>query len=225
MNETAVLDPETTAENEALIAYMVEQAKDAPEPGEMHTSDVLHKGDFEYPAPIMAGPVTSAGYVYIYDTLTGQPSLTNRNMLPTQLRKLRKDGSRVFDVKQRVVPKEGKVKCLLHASDPNRGHYDELGFGGCTKGNMANAFQRSIHMARRHKEEWAAIQLEREEALKEEDKQFQREMLRRQLEGRPEAPQMAKPEAKLEARPEVPKQEVKKSHHKAPAKQSGAKRG
>lgn len=172
---------------DALIAAMMQMAEKGAEPGDMLPGDVLHRGDApefdevgqikSYPVPIVAGSIKSAGYVTIFDTKTGEPSLTNRNMLPTQLKKVHEDGTRAFDVRPRPRTRVGKTICLLHSKHEDRAHYDELGFPACKKDNLLNPFQRDRHMESRHKAEWAAIQEERRQAEKDEDRAFQRRMI------------------------------------------------
>ncbi|MDO8706413.1 MAG: hypothetical protein Q7J84_15850, partial [Sulfuricaulis sp.] len=118
------------SENDLLIEEMMEAEK-APEPGTLHIKDILHRGDEDVPVPIVLGALESAGYAFLYDTKSGERSLTNRNMLQAQLKKTREDGSRVFttrvprDAKGKLIePKRGAVKCLLHADGPNRAEYD-----------------------------------------------------------------------------------------------------
>jgi len=173
-------------DSETLITEMMRLAEKGNEPGDMQAGDVLHRGDepkydesgaiTSFPPPIVTGSIKSAGYAIIYDTLTGEPSLTNRNMLPTQLRKVREDGTRVFDVRPHPQTRVGKTICFLHKDYEGRAHYDELGFPACTKHNLQNPYQRDRHMAKRHKDEWAAIQEELRLSEKAEDRAFQRKM-------------------------------------------------
>jgi len=129
----------------------------------------------------------SAGYSYIYDRKTGERSKTNNNMLPMQLQKKNPDGSLRFTTKKPPFePKRGAYKCLLHADDPNRAHYTDMGLPVCKKHNLINPHQRTIHMQKRHKVEWAAIEAERIERERQEDREFQRSIMG-----------MAKPQAPL----------------------------
>ena len=169
----------TQTENDLLIEEMQREAKTANEPGEMAQLDVVSKGgDTDAPVPMIASTLTSAGWVYIYDTLTGEPSLCNRNMLRQHLLKVRPDGSHVFTVRKPDIEiKRGKFKCLLHEDDPNREHYKDMGFQTCRKSNLNSIFQRDRHMAKRHKDEWAAIQAEKADIKAQEDRDFNRQLL------------------------------------------------
>ena len=148
---------------------MIQGAQTAPEPGTAVPGTVLEKGNDDTP-PSVIRSVSSAGYAYIYDTRTGERSVSNRNMLPTQLQKKREDGSRVFTtIPPRdaegtpIVPRRGTIKCMLHPDDPNREHYDELGFGTCRKSNLTNRHQLQQHMKPRHQAEWATMEQERQD--------------------------------------------------------------
>src|SRR4030042_6807772 len=103
---------------------MISQAQRAEEPGDRPGS-VLEKGQM----PSIVHSINSAGYVWMWDTRTGERSKTNVNMLPTQLKKKREDGSRVFTtIDPGITQFRGTLKCLLHSDSPNRKHFDELGF-------------------------------------------------------------------------------------------------
>ena len=166
------------SQNKEMIEEMLRSADIAEEPGEMARNRVVNNGG-EDSLPMVATKLTSAGYVYIYDTKTHEPSLTNRNMLPTQLRKTRADGSYVFTtIKPKELPFKGNLKCMLHADNPERAHYDELGLATCRKSNLTAPFHVMRHMQTRHKMEWAIIEKESKDAKEAEDRAFQREILK-----------------------------------------------
>ena len=159
---------------EKLIEEVLQDAEKANEPGTLSRLQILEKGD-DATSPMIASELKSAGYVYIYDTRTGDRSLCNRNMLPQHLKKKRPDGSTVFTtVNPGIETKKGTFKCLLHADSPDRAHYDELGFATCKKANLTSRFQVMRHMQKRHKMEWAAIEQERIDAKEQADRDFQR---------------------------------------------------
>ena len=175
MEDTKVED------NTAIIEQMLRDAEKAEEPSEMARNPVIHKGDEDVPVP-MIGKVTSAGYVTVYDTKTGVPSKVNNNMIRSMLKKKRADGSPVFGIRQTVKPVVGTFNCLLHQSDPNREHYDAIGLAVCPKGNLASIYQVRRHMLKKHKVEWDAIEQERTDKEKQEDRDFQRLLLSRATE-------------------------------------------
>jgi hypothetical protein len=168
---------------EEILAQM-EGAVPAAEPGTLKPRDILHRGDDELPAQMMAGALTSAGYSYIWDRVTGERSLTNNNMLPTQLRKKHPDGARVFTTMPPkdaagnvIVPHRGTHKCLLHADSPSRAVYDAMGLPTCRKANLTSNFQVRLHMQHRHKMAWDAIEEERTRAEKDTDRAFQQQVI------------------------------------------------
>lgn len=169
-------------DSQELIEEMERDAEVAAEPGELKAKQILHKGDDELPSPMMATEIKSAGYVYIYDTRTGDRSLCNRNMLVQHLKKKRDDGSLVFTTKDpEFRPPKGTLKCMLHKDSPDRAHYDELGLATCTKNNLKSKYQVIRHMQKRHKMEWETIEQERKDREREDDRDFQRLLMDRAL--------------------------------------------
>jgi hypothetical protein len=160
---------------ETLIEEMLREAEKAEEPGDFTKNRIISSED---DIPMVASKLESAGWVYVYDNVTGDRSLCNRNMLPSQLRKKREDGSFVFTtIKPKVTIKKGTFKCLLHEDNPNRKHYDELGLPVCKKANLTSPFQVQRHMAKRHRVEWETIEEEKKERERQEDRDFQRSIM------------------------------------------------
>ena len=149
----------------------------AEEPG-LDLDKIIQKGTDDKPE-IGAMKVTSAGYTVVYDTRTGVDSTINNNNLPAILRKKRLDESYIFSLKQMVKPKVGTYKCLLHRDDPNRGHYNDIGLAVCSKDNLASSYQVMRHMQKSHKTEWGAIDQERKDTEKKEDRDFQKTLMSR----------------------------------------------
>ncbi len=166
---------DTTQENDTLIEEMLRDAEEAPEPGTM--DKVVHRGDESQPAPMTFAALKSAGWVYIYETSDGQRSKANRNMLP-QLLKVKVNGKPRFTTrKPDYEPKRGTLKCLLHEDDSIRAHYTDLGFATCRKSNITSPYQVTQHMRKRHPVEWATIEKERIDKEKQEDREFQRNLM------------------------------------------------
>ena len=174
MAKTTKLE-DLVAANEAVMDGL---SAYAPEPAGLVEDEVIHAGSAELPVPVVVSSITSAGYVYIYDTKTGDRSLTNKNMLAIQLKKLRADGSRVFTtIKPDITVVNGNIKCLLHKDSPTHLQYAAMGFPECTKDNLISEFHRDRHMASKHRSEWAAIKADRDKAARAEDRAFQRAIL------------------------------------------------
>ena len=163
---------------EKMTVELMEEAEAAPEPGNFNRRQVIPSPSDTFPADVQVASLESAGYVYVYDTETAERSIINRNMLETQLSKLRPDGTRFFTtVKPTFEPQRGTLKCLLHKDDPERGQYDSWGFPVCNKSNLVSEFQVNRHVQIRHRMEWQTIYDERERKEKEEERDFQRQLL------------------------------------------------
>jgi|SRR3972149_2288819 len=188
---------EATLNNEALIAEMLRDAKKAEVPSELDRNPVIHKGDADQPAPMMVKEMTNAGYVWIYDTRTGERIPCISYMVRQKLQTRRPDGSFRFNVTDPGFrPKAGTIKCMLHKEAENREHFNELGFRICPKANLTNNYQLSQHMKKKHPQEWAAIDEEKKTKEKEEDRALQRLLLTNQL---------GKAEKTMETLPDAPK--------------------
>ena len=175
------------------IAELISLAEKAAEPGTLNIKQVISNGlDDQLPAVITK--IESAGYVVVYNTKTCEPSLVNRNMLTTQLKKRHKDGTLAFTtIKPSKKPFRGTLTCMLHPDSPNRPHYNNLGFAVCRKSNLTSPHQVERHMMHRHPQEWATIEKERIQKEKQEDRDFQRSLMEN-LKGKPEI-QPANPES------------------------------
>jgi len=167
---------EQDTDNTTMLEEMMRDAEKAGEPGELAQDKVVSRGDGDLPP--MIAKMESAGYVYIYDAKTGDRSLCNRNMLTRKLQQKRPDGSFVFTTtKPKVSPKIGTFKCMLHKGASNREHYDDLGLPVCPKDNLLSMFHVRRHMQKRHKVEWSAIEEERLDREKKEERDFQRQLI------------------------------------------------
>ena len=169
----------TTPATPEYIEELMQEVEEAEEPGNLREGQVLHRSNDDMPLGVQVASVASAGHVFIYNTKTGDRSKTNRNMLEDQLRKVfPEDGTRVFTtIKPDFEPPRGTYKCLLHADNEEREHYDQMGLATCTKDDLASEYQVQRHMERRHRMEWATIGEERDRAEKDEERHFQRTLM------------------------------------------------
>ena len=169
----------TTPATPEYIEELMQEVEEAEEPGNLREGQVLHRSNDDMPLGVQVASVASAGHVFIYNTKTGDRSKTNRNMLEDQIRKVfPEDGTRVFTtIKPDFEPPRGTYKCLLHADNGEREHYDQMGLATCTKDDLASEYQVQRHMERRHRMEWATIGEERDRAEKDEERRFQRTLM------------------------------------------------
>ena len=149
-----------------------------PDPAGLSVGEIVHIPTPDAPVPMVVASINSDGYAYIYDTRTGDRSLSSRNMLGIQLRKMRPDGSRVFTtVKPDITPRVGILLCPLHAHAPNRSHWDEMGFPVCEKDNLISAFHAQRHVQSKHRSEWGAMAHEQQMAREAEEREFRRTLM------------------------------------------------
>ena len=167
-------------ENE--VEEMMRDAEVAPESG-------VKLDETEPLTDMSPTKMQSAGYVYIYDSVTGDRSICNRNMLAMHLKKKRPNGSLVFTTRKPLVsPKRGMLKCALHPDSPNRQHYDELGLASCRKANLTSPYQVQRHMQKRHKMEWATIKEETDRKERERERTLRETLLETAVKNKEEPP-------------------------------------
>lgn len=175
-------DTLTTDEHEAMIQEMLARAPKTELEGDLTKNPVLQRGDSESAPTMVVHEISSAGYIYLFETDTGDRVPCLYYMAGQKLRSKFKDGPnmgkyRFSTVAPKVRRKRGTFKCLLHTESPDRGHYDDLGFKTCPKSNITNQYQLTQHMRLRHKQEWAAIEEERYQRERQEDRALQRLVL------------------------------------------------
>ena len=176
--EKQVRDPE----REALIHEMLRDALKTELPSELTKNPIIHRGDETLPTPMIVNKIDSAGFVYIWDTRTYQKAPVLYYMLQQKLRDRRKDGSyRWTAIDPRKEPRRGTFRCMLYKDNPEREHYNALGFPVCPKDNLANPYEVRRHMQLKHKSVWAAIDEERKQKERDEDRALQRMLLSSQL--------------------------------------------
>lgn len=169
---------DTLQDNESLIAEQLRDAKLVELPSELKENPVIHRGDEELDAPMTVKELSSAGYVYVWDTRTFERGTVLYYMLASVLRRRREDGSFIWttnDPKQ--LPWRGKLKCLLHKDSPDREEYDRMGFGVCRRQHIPNAFEVKQHMLLKHPKEWKAIEDLRKDRERQEDRATQKALL------------------------------------------------
>ena len=172
----------TEGERAAILTQINAAIDTAPEPGNLKAKNAINAGGPADPIRdvFMVGrSVSSAGYVYIYDTVTGDRSVTNRNMLPSQLRKRRDDGTLMFsERKPSVTPHLGVACCPLHPGHERREEFAALGFPTCNKHNLLNPYEVEQHFKHRHPREYAALEKIQTDADRTEERAWRRAVVR-----------------------------------------------
>lgn len=173
---TGALSASAQVNEEAELLEMISKAEEAAEPGDQRGRIVSKDTEDTFASGIST--VTSAGYVTIYDTKSGVSSLTNRNMLPAQLKKKYEDGTRIFTVtKPRVKLIQGTLLCYLHSDRPERAKYAAMGLPACKKSNLVASYHLDSHMKHRHKQEWTLLENERIKTLEQDERTDRRTTL------------------------------------------------
>jgi len=127
--------------------------------------------------------INSAGRVTTYHTATGEPTPCNRNMLLSHLRKRLDDGRPAYTLDDPGFrPQLGNVKCMLHP-DARQPEYDSYGFPVCMSAHLRNVYQMRRHMKHRHGDVFDAIEHMEQERRRDEERQFQRELLGKARDG------------------------------------------
>ena len=149
-----------TMHDNVAVEEMLRDAEAAVEPGDLMAGKVISRSE---DMTMTTSELQSAGWVYVYDTLTTDRSVVNRNMLPQQLEKRRSDGSYVFSTRkpEGIEMMRGKLKCFLHDDEPNREQYTSMGLIHCTKSNLLTELDRERHMRYRHPRAYATLENER----------------------------------------------------------------
>ncbi len=170
-----------TLNNEALIQEMLRDSQKAEPPGEMVKNPIIHRGDASQPAPMTVKEMSDAGWVWLWNTETLDRVAVLYYRVPQLLRQRRPDGSFRWTTNElKDKPYRGSIKCMLHPDNPDRQHYNEMGLPVCKKENITSPHQLVMHMAKKHKMEYAAIKKEIEDTEKEEERQLRLALLKEQ---------------------------------------------
>lgn len=187
--------PATPAGADPEVERIIRELQAAPEPGsdsgmtvgERHT--VPNVGD--EPILMLTRDMKSAGWVYVYNTRTRERVMCNNNMLVRQLQKVHPPetgpewaGKPAFtkDTPSRP-PERGKLLCHLHPDHPQRAHYASIGIGpteNCRKSNLVTVLGVRVHMEHRHPTAWKAIQENKAEMERAEDRALQQSAIEAQ---------------------------------------------
>ncbi len=169
-----------TEEKQDILDQMLLDVKEHQ--GETGVGTVVKKGGGDVP-PMIISSISGGGKVKVYDTLTGEMSwvLYNKDtggMLRGVLTQKRENGTRMYTLdKPNFEPVKGTLQCFLHKDNPNRVHYTEMGLPVCRKSNITAPFMVEQHMKNRHPSAWKIIQREKEDLVKQEEREFQRSII------------------------------------------------
>lgn len=168
----AIAERERMAQVDAYIEERM-AGKDRDEALERSKEDVgtddLHEGSLQSKAQASSTDMITP----IYNAETGDVSITPLSQLRELLRRRDANGVPIYQLTEPLGfdyivdsktgwPRrlnKGAVKCLLHPDHERRKEFVALGIAAeCPAANIPNAFQVRMHMQRKHRAEWAAIQ-------------------------------------------------------------------
>ena len=174
----AAVSSDYTVDEDSLIKQTL---AGAPRLGDTLTDPGDEEG-VKWALPVDIDTLETNGYVVVYNRHTREPSVIHRNSLRAVLRDRidPETGQLAFTLDQPDEPPyRGTLKCFLHADDPNRLKYDMFGFARCRKSNLPTEYQRGLHMTKKHKAEWAAIQAAKSDDRLEEEREYRKAILAR----------------------------------------------
>ena len=145
----------------------------------MKEGDVLGPVNETNPAPMRVSSLRFKGYVEVWDTVTGVKSLQPWWLLWQTMKKKRPDGSLVFTrTDPKIKPNYGAdLVCYMNPASSEYERVKGMGFKPCTKQHIPHHDGLMRHVKKSHARAWEALEREREERIREEDRQLQRDML------------------------------------------------
>ena len=177
-----------TKEKKALSEWdrvLAEQAN-SPEqfatvapPSYMKEGELINRPTDNDPAPMRVSSLRFNGYVEVWDTVTGVKSLQPWWLLWQTMKKQRPDGSKVFTrTDPKIPPNHGAdLFCYLNPASPESQRVKGMGFKPCTKQHIPHEDALMRHVKKSHSRAWEALERERTERIRQEDRQLQKDML------------------------------------------------
>ena len=141
--------------------------------------DTINVPSTEAPLRMEISDMAFKGYVELWDTQTGRKILQPKNILWQIPSMKQKDGSQMYTRRDpHIEPNYGaKLFCALHPDSPDYSRLQGMGFKDCRKHNIPHEAARMEHLQKSHKRAFAALEREREDRIREEDRDLQREVL------------------------------------------------
>ena len=156
-----------------------EQFATVSPPSYMKAGEVLGPVNEANPAPMRVSDLRFKGYVEVWDTVSGVKSLQPWWLLWQTMKKKRPDGSSVFTrTDPKIPPNYGAdLFCYLNVASPEYQRVKQLGFKPCTKQHIPHEDALMRHVKKSHSRAWEALERERVERIRQEDRKLQQDML------------------------------------------------
>lgn len=180
-----VMAPQARAAAEAAWESLLEEQAESAPGTYLQEGEVLSRGgSAEEPVPMRVSSLRYKGYVQVWDTQTGAESLQPWWLLWQTMRKRREDGSLVFTrVNPNISPDYGDdLFCPLNPNAPAEQRFVGRGFRPCRKRHIPHWDALQSHIQKSHKRAWAAMERERQDRERREDRDLQRQAIESQRE-------------------------------------------
>ena len=134
--------------------------------------------------PMRVSSLKFKGYVRVWDTLTGVESLQPWWLLWQTMRKRREDGSLVFTRTDPHIPPDygDDLFCPLNPEAPADQRFAGKGFQACKKKHIPHWDGLQRHIRKSHGRAWEAMELERRQRERKEDRDLQHAAIQSQQE-------------------------------------------
>lgn len=170
----------TQHEMETEWDAILEEGSDSVLPDSyLKPGEIINRPSGDNPSPMRVGDLRWKGYVEVWDTRTGDKSLQPWWLLWQTMRKTREDKSRVFTrVNPHIAPDHGQdLFCPLNPESPEYSSLKSMGFKACRKKHIPHEDGLMRHVRKSHSRAWEAMDRQRQETERNEDRQLQRDML------------------------------------------------
>lgn len=156
-----------------------EQFATVAPPSYMKEGDMLGPVNETNPAPMRINSLRFKGYVEVWDTVTGVKSLQPWWLLWQTMKKKRADGSLVFTrTDPKIPPNYGAdLVCYMNPASKEHARVKGMGFKDCTKQHIPHEDALMRHVKKSHSRAWEALERERTERIRQEDRKLQQDML------------------------------------------------
>lgn len=145
----------------------------------MREGEAIGGADSDNPQGVSVSSLKFKGYVRVWDTQTGVESLQPWWLLWQTMRKQHEDGTPVFTrTNPNIAPNYGAdLFCPLNPSSPQYETFSGMGFKNCRKRHIPTQDAMYQHTRKSHKRAWESMQQQREDKIREEDRDLQRQAI------------------------------------------------
>ena len=146
-------------------------------PAAMQEGEVLSTSNDEFPTKVSS--LRHKGYVPYWDTRTGGYN-EGPQYLKWQIGEMKRpDGSAMYTfVDPKMPPDYGlDLSCPLNSNSPDYDKVKNMGFAECSRRHVPNQNALDLHVQKSHKRAASALAQLKTDAIREEDRDLQRQML------------------------------------------------